>query len=196
MSETRQKTQIPFSMEVAAGVVAEHCYQDRKFHQGMLKDPLATTSQLIAKGSKRPVNLKESLPNCKIHVLKNDNKRWHVVLPFEYRNETPSLEDGILTEDDLEQVTGGIFGLTAIGLSGLTVASGVTVATVAGQTIAVSGFSAALWGVTGSIAAGYLSTGVIAGITAGIIAGGVALTAGITVSAIAGLDAAGIIDAF
>ena len=190
MTKTQQKTQIPFSMEVAAGIVAARCYQDRQFYQGMLKDPLETASQLISKETEISVDLKEELPNCKIHVLKNDNKRWHIVLPFEYHGEKPSLEEGFLTEDDLEQVAGGVFGLTAIGVSGLTAALGVTITTIGAQTMAVAG----MWGVGGVAAAGYLSAGAIAGITAGVVAGGVALSAGIAVSAIAGLDAADIID--
>ena len=202
MSETYQKTQLPFSMEVAAGVVAEHCYQDRKFHQGMLKDPLATTSQLISKGTERPIELKEKMPNCKIHVLKNDNKRWHIVLPFEYRNETPSLEDGILTEEDLEQIAGGVFGLAAVtGIGVGAIASVITYfsaplgLSIAVPTVAFSAGAAAAAGVTGT-AGTFLSAGAIAGITAGIVAGGVALAGGVSVAAIAGLDAAGIIDAF
>ena len=197
MPETQQQTQIPFSMEVAAGVVAEHCYQDRQFHQELLKDPLAAASQLVSKEAKSPVDLKEKLPNCKIHVLKNDNKRWHIVLPFEYRNEKPSLENGLLTEDDLEQVAGGIFGLgAATGAAAL----GVATTSAAIFTVGSTTFAAIPALVAGSVFAGsatagtFLSTGVVAGITAGIIGGGIALAGGVAISAIAGLDAAGIID--
>ena len=203
MQETQQTTQIPFSMEAAAGVVAEHCYQDRQLHHELLDDPLAVVSRFISEKAKRPVDLKEKLPNCKVHVLKNDNKRWHIVLPFEYHDETPSLENGILTEDDLEQVAGGIFGLSLAAGGGVgAIATSVWLIQSAGALVAVptlaaasavgagAGFTVAAAGST------FLSAGAIAGITAGIVGGGLALAGGVAVSAIAGLDAAGIIDAW
>ena len=193
MPKTQQQTQIPFSMEVAAGIVAEHCYQDRKFHRQMLKDSLATASQLISKETKSSVDLKEILPNCKLHVLKNNNKRWHIVLPFKYHGETPSLENGLLTEEDLEQVTGGIFGVaTATGYSIGAIATNIAVVftTVGAVAAPLGSFAGSAWTATTGT---FLSTGVVAAITAGIVASGVALTTGITAVAIAGLDAADII---
>ena len=185
-------------MEVAAGIVAEHCYQDRKFHRELLDDPYAVTSRLISKEVKRSFDVKEVLPNCKLHPLKNDNKHWHIVLPFEYDNKTPSLESGILTEDELEQVVGGIFGLVSatslISFIG-SVASNVVIATLGSSSFVVTATAAAHMGIAGA-ASTFLSTGVVAGITAGIVGGGVALSAGVAISAIAGLDAASIIDAW
>ena len=192
MPETRQTTHLPFSMELIAGAVAEKCYTNGKLRDQLRADPLKAISALINEKTAKPFDLNKTLPNAKVHALPNTNKCWHIVLPYEHKEEQLSEDNGMISEENLKEVVGGIFGVAALGSAVAAAAAvGATLLLPIGSIGTITAVSAG--GATAS-AGILLSSGAIAGITAGIVAGGVALTAGVTVGAIAGLDAAGIID--
>ena len=157
---------LPQTMEVQAGLIATHCYRDRDYRNQLVDDAKGTLSTIARNFYQENIKdeaLKEKALarieaekdlNLDIVVCQNTATKWHIPLPPVGGHKT-------LSEKELQQVSGGEFGISA-GLIGSAISAGIaglasTIASVVAIGGVTLGVAAALAG-TG-IAATYAATG-------------------------------------
>ena len=187
---TPAKNIIPQSQELISGWLAQQCYADKELRDKLRDDPFAYLSERCSELMEKPVDISRNFIGCKIHPLENTEKKWHIVLPIE-RSDTPP--EGFLSEEDLEQVDAGAIFATIAGIFGIT-------STMAGLMSTVGYVAPIIAGLTmffPEIGAGsvFIANSVMVATIASMVATGAIVTAGITMAAIGGMDAAGIINA-
>jgi len=98
--EQANAVQLPMTPEATSAVLAVRYAVDAEFRAAFDKDPKAAIAKIS--GEKLPSDLE-------IVVHRNEDKRWHLTLP--------AMEaDGALGDKDIENVSGGLGGMTAMAL--------------------------------------------------------------------------------
>ena len=166
---------LPQTMEVYAGIIANRCYRDTNFRE-RLKENAKETFRKEAVSFYRSLEknnstgdndadnemkkeeilteIKDQELNVDIVICQNTNKKWYIAIP--------PVNRGSMSDSDLEQVCGGEFALLGFfGIGGGFIAA--STATVAG--LATTGVSI---GVSGIVALTY--AGIIGASVAAVIA--------------------------
>lgn len=128
-SSGKQSTvSLALSPEVSAAVVAQRCREDAEFRQRLKEDPKAA---IFAGQDKQP------LAEMKVVVHENTPDCWHLSIPsdrqIENVNKVRTMQekaaDHKLTDEQLQDLSGGEIGFTLAALLGVTLGIGVGVGT-------------------------------------------------------------------
>ena len=116
-----QMRQLPFSPELAAALIADLCRTDRQFADQMRTNPLGCIRKALADHGQ------DALPEgFKVRVHENRDDIWHLPLP------RAGLEQHLLAEEQLENISGGIVVSSTLLLVGIASAIGISLLVGAG----------------------------------------------------------------
>ncbi len=195
-ARTVKVSELPPTLEVSAGLIANRCYKDQDFMEGMKSDVKSVFKHNaetfykdhVEDGHAKQEALslldqsKDALDALDIVVCRNTSKKWHIPLP-----PAGGHKDKALSEEELQQVSGGevigglfITGVASAATGGLSIATflgglvGIGTTAAASGAIFSSSVTAAVGGalfVAGVTGAAIAATSAVAGVGIGLAVG-------------------------